>query len=61
MRRLRLSAPSSSTSKPLTGIANKHITPRYSEVELAKILEPMRYRLEALEIENKRLRDAEKS
>jgi len=39
----------------------QHITPRYSEVELAKILEPMRYRLEALELENKRLRDAEKS
>jgi len=39
----------------------QHITPRYSEAELAKILEPMRRRLEALESENKRLRDAEKS
>jgi uncharacterized protein len=34
----------------------QHITPRYSEAELTKILEPMRKRLEALEDENKRLR-----
>jgi uncharacterized protein len=34
----------------------QHITPRYSEVELARILEPMRRRLEALEGENRRLR-----
>lgn len=34
----------------------QHITPRYSEAELAKVLEPMRRRLEALEAENKRLR-----
>jgi uncharacterized protein len=34
----------------------QHITPRYSEVELAKILEPMRHRLEALEAENRRLK-----
>ena len=34
----------------------QHITPRYSEGELAKILEPMRRRLESLEAENKRLR-----
>jgi uncharacterized protein len=33
----------------------QHITPRYTEEELAKILEPMRQRLEALEAENKRL------
>lgn len=39
----------------------QHITPRYSEAELARILEPMRHRLEALEAENKRLRDAEKT
>ena len=38
----------------------QHITPRYSEPELAKFLEPMRRRLEALEAENKRLHDAGK-
>jgi uncharacterized protein len=36
----------------------QHITPRYTEAELAKILEPMRHRLDALEAENKRLRAA---
>jgi hypothetical protein len=36
----------------------QHITPRYSEDELAKILAPMRSRLEFLEAENKRLRAA---
>lgn len=36
----------------------QHITPRYTEAELTKILEPIRLRLEALEAENKRLRDA---
>jgi hypothetical protein len=36
----------------------QHITPRYSEPELARILEPMRRRLELLEAENKRLRGA---
>jgi predicted pyridoxine 5'-phosphate oxidase superfamily flavin-nucleotide-binding protein len=35
----------------------QHITPRYTEEELAKVLEPMRLRLEALEAENKRLRN----
>jgi predicted pyridoxine 5'-phosphate oxidase superfamily flavin-nucleotide-binding protein len=34
----------------------QHITPRYSEAELAKVLEPMRQRLETLEAENKRLK-----
>jgi predicted pyridoxine 5'-phosphate oxidase superfamily flavin-nucleotide-binding protein len=34
----------------------QHITPRYTQEELAKILEPMSRRLEALEAENKRLR-----
>ncbi len=34
----------------------QHITPRYSEVELARILEPMRRRLDALEAENNRLK-----
>ena len=34
----------------------QHITPRYTEGELAKILEPMRSRLAYLEAENKRLR-----
>jgi predicted pyridoxine 5'-phosphate oxidase superfamily flavin-nucleotide-binding protein len=34
----------------------QHITPRYTQEELAKILEPMRQRLEELEAENKRLR-----
>jgi uncharacterized protein len=34
----------------------QHITPRYTEEELAKILEPMRHRLQALENENARLR-----
>jgi predicted pyridoxine 5'-phosphate oxidase superfamily flavin-nucleotide-binding protein len=36
----------------------QHITPRYSEEELAKILAPMRSRLEFLEAENKRLHAA---
>jgi uncharacterized protein len=36
----------------------QHITPRYSEEELATILAPMRSRLEFLESENKRLRAA---
>lgn len=34
----------------------QHITPRYTEEELAQVLEPIRQRLEALEAENKRLR-----
>jgi uncharacterized protein len=34
----------------------QHITPRYTEEEIAKMLEPMRRRLDALEEENKRLR-----
>jgi uncharacterized protein len=34
----------------------QHITPRYTEAELAKALEPMRRRIDALEAENKRLR-----
>ncbi len=33
----------------------QHITPRYSEEELSRILAPMRTRLEFLEAENKRL------
>jgi uncharacterized protein len=36
----------------------QHITPRYSEEELDRILAPMRSRLEFLETENKRLRAA---
>ncbi|MGO9339273.1 MAG: pyridoxamine 5'-phosphate oxidase family protein [Terracidiphilus sp.] len=36
----------------------QHITPRYSEEELTRILAPMRNRLEFLEAENKRLRAA---
>jgi uncharacterized protein len=36
----------------------QHITPRYTQDELARILEPMRQRLEALEAENKRLKAA---
>jgi uncharacterized protein len=36
----------------------QHITPRYTEEELAKMLEPMRRRLEELEAENKRLRSS---
>lgn len=35
----------------------QHIVPRYTEAELTKILEPIRLRLEALEAENKRLRE----
>jgi uncharacterized protein len=34
----------------------QHITPRFTEEELAKILEPMRRRLGELETENRRLR-----
>jgi uncharacterized protein len=34
----------------------QHITPRYTQAELAAILEPMRQRMEALERENQRLR-----
>ena len=36
----------------------QHITPRYTEEELTRVLEPIRQRLEALEAENKRLRAA---
>ena len=36
----------------------QHITPRFTEAELSRILEPIRHRLEALEAENKRLREA---
>ena len=36
----------------------QHITPRYTEEELAKMLEPMRRRLDDLEKENERLRRA---
>jgi uncharacterized protein len=35
----------------------QHITPRYTQEELAPMLEPMRRRLEELEAENKRLRE----
>ncbi len=38
----------------------QHITPRYTEAELAKMLEPMRKRLEFLEQENSRLREVAK-
>jgi len=34
----------------------QHITPRYTEAELAEVMEPMRRRLAELEAENKRLR-----
>jgi hypothetical protein len=34
----------------------QHITPRYTQEELAGTLEPMRKRMEALEAENARLR-----
>jgi predicted pyridoxine 5'-phosphate oxidase superfamily flavin-nucleotide-binding protein len=34
----------------------QHITPRYTEEELAEVLEPIRQRLEALEEENEQLR-----
>ncbi len=36
----------------------QHITPRYTQEEMAEMLDPMRRRLEALEAENKRLRVA---
>jgi predicted pyridoxine 5'-phosphate oxidase superfamily flavin-nucleotide-binding protein len=36
----------------------QHITPRFTEKELATMLEPMRRRLQELEAENKRLREA---
>jgi uncharacterized protein len=35
----------------------QHITPRYTREELEPLLEPMRKRLEALEADNKRMRD----
>jgi hypothetical protein len=38
----------------------QHITPRYTQEELAEILEPMRRRMETLEKENARLRAAPK-
>jgi hypothetical protein len=38
----------------------QHITPRYTEEELKKILEPMQQSLDALEAENKRLRSKTK-
>ena len=36
----------------------QHITPRYTQAELTKMLEPIRHRLDALEAENKRLRES---
>lgn len=36
----------------------QHITPRYTQEELAEVLEPMRRRMELLEAENARLRKA---
>ena len=36
----------------------QHITPRYTEEEMAEMLAPMRRRMEELEAENKRLRGA---
>jgi hypothetical protein len=36
----------------------QHITPRYTEEELAEFLEPIRRRLDILEKENERLRSA---
>jgi predicted pyridoxine 5'-phosphate oxidase superfamily flavin-nucleotide-binding protein len=36
----------------------QHITPRFTEKELATMLDPMRRRLQELEAENKRLREA---
>jgi uncharacterized protein len=39
----------------------QHITPRYTEEELVKALEPMRQRIEKLEEENKRLRTSAES
>jgi predicted pyridoxine 5'-phosphate oxidase superfamily flavin-nucleotide-binding protein len=39
----------------------QHITPRYTEEELVKALEPMRQRIEKLEEENKRLRTSSES
>ena len=36
----------------------QHITPRYTQEELTRVLEPMRQRMEALEEENKRLKAA---
>ena len=35
----------------------QHITPRFSEAELVKALEPARIRMEQLEAENERLRE----
>jgi len=35
----------------------QHITPRYTQEEMAEMLVPMRRRMEALEAENKRLRE----
>ncbi len=36
----------------------QHITPRYTQREMAEMLDPMRRRMEALEAENERLRGA---
>jgi hypothetical protein len=36
----------------------QHITPRYTQEEMAEMLEPMRRRMEALEAENQQLRAA---
>ena len=36
----------------------QHITPRYTQEEMAEMLAPMRRRMEALEAENKKLREA---
>lgn len=36
----------------------QHITPRYTQQEIAELLVPMRLRIEALEAENKRMRES---
>jgi hypothetical protein len=35
----------------------QHITPRFTEAEIARATQPLRDRLESLEAENKRLRE----
>jgi len=36
----------------------QHITPRFTQEEMAALIDPMRRRMEALEAENQRLRAA---
>jgi predicted pyridoxine 5'-phosphate oxidase superfamily flavin-nucleotide-binding protein len=63
IERLRVSTEKTSTERAVVihveafdWNCQQHITPRYTQEEVAEMLDPMRRRMEALEAENKRLK-----